>query len=93
MFRLLLMVGGSSLVLGLATASYALTAPPHTLDGFAPTVIQVADPDVEAGDMEEEAVEQAVEPEEVTSPDESASESGEAAPTEESEIDQEEGKN
>jgi hypothetical protein len=92
MFRLLLMVGGSSLVLGSATAAYALTAPPQTLDGFARSVIQVADPDVEAGDMEEEAVEQALEPEEVTTPEEDATDSEGAAMGEESEIDQEEGK-
>lgn len=86
MFRLLLMVGGSSLVLGLATASYALTAPPQTLNGFAAVAIPVAD-------VEEEAVEQALEPEEVTPPpDEGATESEGAGPSEETEIDQEEGK-
>ena len=87
MFRLLLMVGGSSLVLGLATASYALNAPPHTLDGFASVAIPVAD------DMEEEAVEQALEPEEVTpAPEEDSMESEGPGPSEETEIDQEEGK-
>ena len=86
MFRLLLMVGGSTLVLGFATASYALTAPPHTLNGFATVAIPVAD-------VEEEALEQALEPEEVTTPsDEDASESKGSGPSEESEIDQEEGK-
>lgn len=88
MFRLLLMIGGSSLVLGLATASYALPAPPQTLNGFASAAIPVAD------DMEEEAVEQALEPEEVTpAPEEDSMESGGPAPSEETEIDQEEGKN
>ncbi|ODS01422.1 hypothetical protein AUC69_07065 [Methyloceanibacter superfactus] len=87
MFRLLLMVGGSSLVLGLATASYALTAPPQTLNGFAAVAIPVAD------DMEEEAVEQALEPEEVTpAPAEDSMESEAPAPSEETEIDAEEGK-
>jgi hypothetical protein len=86
MFRLLLMVGGSSLVLGLATASYALTAPPQSLNGFAAVAIPVAD-------VEEEAVEQALEPEEVTPPpDEDSMESEGAGPSEETEIDQEEGK-
>ncbi|HUU67566.1 MAG TPA: hypothetical protein VMW57_09870 [Methyloceanibacter sp.] len=87
MFRLLLTVGGASLVLGLATASYALTALPHTLNGFAAVAIPVAD------DMEEEAVEQALEPEEVTpAPEEDSMESEGSGPSEETEIDQEEGK-
>lgn len=87
MFRLLLTVGGASLVLGLATASYALTAPPQTLNGPATVAIPVAD------DMEEEAVEQALEPEEVTpAPEEDSMESEGPAPSEETEIDQEEGK-
>ncbi len=87
MFRLLLTVGGASLVLGLATASYALTAPPQTLNGPANVAVPVAD------DVEEEAVEQALEPEEVTPPPaEDATESDGPAPSEESEIDQEEGK-
>jgi len=87
MFRLLLTVGGASLVLGLATASYALTAPPQTLNGPVTVAIPVAD------DMEEEAVEQALEPEEVTPPaDEDSMDSEGAGPSEETEIDEEEGK-
>ena len=86
MFRLLLIAGGSLFVLGSATASYALTAPPHTLNGSPTVAIQVAD------DMEEEAVEQALEPEEVTEPTDEGAESGGTPPSENTEIEDEENK-
>lgn len=98
MFRLLLMVGGSSLALGFATTAFALTAPPPALDGASSAVIQV-------GDMEEKEKELAEDPEnqvreeiddpdaEATMPDDTPAEAKEPGPGEQEEIDEEEGKN
>ena len=75
MFKLLLSVGTSAVALGfMATVSYALTVPSQPLNAVGFVAIPVAD------DMEQEAVEQFLEPDEYPagSQDEAAPES--AAP-------------